>query len=68
MEFWRSLDEATKALGGKGYTEKEPLVGNGQKRWPSVVQLAVVRDTPDGDVTLRRVECYGWQVSEESSQ
>jgi hypothetical protein len=64
MKFYTSLEEATEHLGGKGYTEKKPIAVNVQKMWPDVIRLAVIHDTPDGDVTLRRVECYGWRRSE----
>lgn len=63
-QFWTSLKEATSALGGSHYTENDPLVGGGQKRWPSIIRTATIHNTPYGGIKMRHVDCYGWRVLE----
>ena len=63
MKFWSTLTQATKDLGGSRFTENKPLVGGGQRRWPNHIQTATVHGTPQGDIKMRKVDCYGWRVA-----
>lgn len=63
MKFWPTLAQAVKDLDGTHFTENEPLVSGGQRRWPTHIQTATIHDTPSGDVRMRKVDCYGWRVS-----
>jgi len=54
-----SLKEATEKLGGTHFTEHEVQRG-GARTYPAVMQSATIHGTPNGDVRLEHVECYGW--------
>ena len=63
VKFWSTFADATKDLGGTHFTENEPLVSGGQRRWPNIIQTATIHDTSQGDVKMRKEDCYGWRVS-----
>ena len=64
-KFWPSgkLNEAVMDLEGSHFTEHEPLVSGGQKRWPSIIRTATIHSTPSGDVKMHYVDCYGWRIA-----
>ena len=61
-KFWSSPEEAVIDLGGTHCTRWEPMYGRGST-YPSIILCATVHGTPDGDVALHHVDCYGWCVS-----
>lgn len=65
VKFWPTLQEARQDpdLGAVSIEEDTPII-DGRMRWPSVTRLATAT-MPDGStVRLRRVDCYGWRVSQ----